>query len=256
MAPTQNRKMTTTQQKRNLRTIANRLVKLYPVSENDHAGTLPFVDTLIAIILSQNTSDVNSHRAYQALRTTWPRWEEVAALDPEEIEPVIAVSGLAAQKSRTISATLGKLLEEWDDLKLEGIDEVDDETLIGTLTSVKGVGLKSATCAMMFALDRDLCAVDTHLHRVLNRLGVVATTSPDKTFEALRPILPKGRARAIHVALIHFGRNICKARLPHCFECPLYDRCGWSEKEEHARASRPGPKPVSGTFLITDGIGD
>ena len=246
--------MTTTQQKRNLRTIANRLTKLYPPTGNNAAGTLPFVDTLIAIILSQNTSDVNSHRAYQALRETWPRWEEVAELEPEEIEPVIAVSGLAAQKSRAISATLKRLLEEWDDLELEGIEEVEDASLIALLTSIKGVGLKSATCAMMFALDRDLCAVDTHLHRVLNRLGVVETKTPDKTFEALRPLLPKGRAREIHVALIHFGRNICKARSPHCFECPLYDRCNWPEKEEHAREARIGPKPVSGDFLITDGI--
>ncbi len=240
--------------RRSVRTIADRLAKEYPREDDDRAGRLPFVDTLIAIILSQNTSDVNSHRAYQALRREWSSWEEVADLDPAEIEPVIAVSGLAAQKSKTITATLQLLVEEWGDLRLEGIEEIEDDALIETLTSVSGVGLKSATCAMMFALDRDLCAVDTHLQRVLNRLGVVQSRTPDRTFHLLRPLLPEGRAREIHVALIHFGRKVCKARSPHCFECPLYDRCTWEEKEKHALEARPGPKPVSGDFLITDGL--
>lgn len=213
-----------------------------------------FVDTLVAIILSQNTNDRNSHRAYQSLRATWPTWEEVAAIDPEELIDSIRVGGLAAQKSATISAVLNSFLERWGSFDLEGVEEMRDDELISYLVSIRGVGLKSATCAMMFALDRDLCAVDTHLHRILNRLGIVRSSNPDKTFRDLRPLIPKGKARRLHVSLIRFGRDICKARLPHCFECPLYDLCEWNEKEEFARGKRQGPRPVSGDFLITDGL--
>ncbi len=225
------------------------------IPKKDQAtNTAPFLDTLIAIILSQNTSDVNSHKAYQALRATYPTWEDVAAADPEELTETIRVGGLPAQKTVAIQGTLHACLERWDDLSLPGIEAMPDNELIDFLTAVKGVGLKSATCAMMFALDRDLCAVDTHLHRVLNRLGIVQASTPDKTFRELRPLIPKGKAKELHVGLIHFGRDVCKARLPHCFECSLYDLCEWAEKEEHASAQKHGPKAVSGNFLITDGI--
>lgn len=244
---------TLAEQKREVRQIASILHERYRrTSRNERE--ISFVDTLVAIILSQNTSDVNSHRAYQVLRATYPTWHEVAAADPAELAASIRVGGLADQKAATILCTLNAFLERWGDFHLEGIEEIPDDELLEFLTSIRGVGLKSASCAMMFALDRDLCAVDTHLHRVLNRLGIVRASSPDKTFHLLRPLIPKGKAQQLHVSLIRFGREICKARLPHCFECPLYDLCEWDLKEEHARAGKAGPKAVSGDFLITDGI--
>lgn len=239
--------------KQHIRKILPILHRRVPKKESPQTAA-PFIDTLVAIILSQSTSDVNSHRAYQALRSTWPSWEEIAQAQPDELAAVIRVSGLAEQKTKAILNTLHAFQEEWGDLDLTELAEVPDDELIAFLTGIGGVGLKSATCAMMFALDRDLCAVDTHLHRILNRLGLIRSSSPDKTFRDLRPMIPRGRAKDLHVGLIHFGRDICKARLPHCFECPLYDICQWEEKEEHAAARKIGPKAVSGDFLITDGI--
>ena len=236
-----------------LRHIANRLKKHFPprgVEEKE----ISFTDTLVAIILSQNTNDRNSHRAYEALRISWPRWEEVAEADPADVAATIRVGGLAEQKTATIQNTLRAFHEEWNEFEPAALEELPDDALLDFLTRIKGVGLKSASCAMMFALDRDLCAVDTHLHRVLNRLGVVQASTPDKTFRELRPLVPPGRARELHVSLIRFGRDICKARFPHCFECPLYDLCQWNQKEEFAAAQKRGPKPVSGDFLITDGL--
>lgn len=244
-----NRALTPAQRLRKILTI---LRKRFPADKS--YNEVDFVDALIAIVLSQNTSDVNSHRAYQMLRATYPTWEEVAEADPGELAEVIRVGGLADQKSRTIIATLAAFKERWGDYLLEGIHETSDEDLIGFLTAINGVGVKSATCAMMFSLDRDLCAVDTHIHRVINRLGIVRASSPDKTFRELRPMIPKGAARELHVGLIHFGRQICKARNPHCFECPLYTLCEWEEKEAYAAARKQGPKPVSGDFLIADAI--
>lgn len=239
--------------KATVRRIGAILRKQFPRTSR-YEREVSFVDTLVAIILSQNTSDVNSHRAYVTMRAAYPTWEEVAAADPAELAAVIRVGGLADQKSRAILNTLDTFLERWGDFTLTGIEDIPDDELLAILTAVPGVGLKSASCAMMFALERDLCAVDTHLHRILNRLGIVHTSGPDKTFHALRPLIPKGEALRLHVSLIRFGREICKARLPHCFECPLYDLCEWEEKEAHAAARRQGPKAVSGDFLITDGI--
>ena len=241
------------ERKKLVRQIGNRLKNHFP-KKNRSGGDVSFVDALTAIILSQNTSDVNSHKAYQALRVAWPRWEDAADADLDELAETIRIGGLADQKARGIQNTLRAFQEQWGDFKLRGIEDVPDDELLEFLTSIKGVGLKSASCAMMFALDRDLCAVDTHLHRILNRLGIVNASSPDKTFRDLRPLIPKGRARELHVSLIHFGREICKARLPHCFECPLFDLCEWEAKKEHAAAKKQGPKAVSGDFLITEGI--
>ena len=236
-----------------VRMVANRLKKFFP-KKSQYEREVSFVDTLVAIILSQNTSDVNSHKAYQALRVAWPDWEEVTEAEHGELAETIRIGGLADQKARGIQNTLRAFQERWGDFDLHGIEEIPDDELLEFLTGIKGIGLKSASCAMMFALDRDLCAVDTHLHRILNRLGVVKASSPDKTFREMRPLVPEGRARELHVSLIRFGRTICKARHPHCFECPLYDLCEWEEKEEHAAARKQGPKAVSGDFLITEGI--
>jgi endonuclease-3 len=132
--------------------------------------------------------------------------------------------------------------------------EMSNEELVDFLTSIGGIGIKTAACAMMFALDRDLCAVDTHIHRVLNRMGIVTTNGANKTYEMLQPLIPEGHARELHVLLIHHGRSVCKARNPHCFECPVYDLCDWPEREAYAAEGKQGPKPVSGDFLITDVI--
>lgn len=239
--------------RKTVRLIADRLKKRFP-GRGDDEREISFVDTLVAIILSQNTNDLNSHKAYQALRISWSRWEEVAEADPAEVAATIRVGGLAEQKTAAIQSTLRAFMERWGTVEPEEIGAMPDEELLAFLTGIKGVGLKSASCAMMFALDRDLCAVDTHLHRVLNRLGIISASTPDRTFRELRPLLPKGRARELHVSLIRFGRQICKARYPHCFECPLYDICRWDEKEDYAAAGKQGPRAVSGDFLITDGI--
>lgn len=212
------------------------------------------IETLVATILSQNTSDVNSERAYAQLRVTYPTWDSVADADPRELARVIRSGGLADQKAATIQNALRTFRSQYGGFTLVEYTGRSDDELLEELTTIPGVGLKTAACVLMFSLHRDICAVDTHIHRIANRLGVVRTSSPDKTFHALRPLIPKGKARRLHVDLILFGRNICKARSPHCHECPLADLCNWPEKDEHARAGRTGPRAVSGDLLLTDVI--
>lgn len=214
------------------------------------------IETLVATILSQNTSDRNSVRAYQQLRATWHSWDELADAGQAELAAAIRIGGLAQQKSRTILAALQALRQRHgtlDTTTLDStLDQLDTDAILAELTSIPGVGLKTASCVLMFALGRDLCAVDTHVHRVVNRLGIVQSSTPDKTFHTLRPLLPRNAAVQFHVDLIRFGRWVCKAQRPHCFHCPLYDLCQWDEREQYAAAGQPGSAPVSGDILLSD----
>lgn len=239
------------ERKRDTAEIARRL-RAFITTKSTHGNGSTFIETLVATILSQNTSDVNSTRAYMELRAAYPRWEDVASADRAELAHVIRGGGLAAQKSRTIIDVLNLIHENYGSFEPEHLDSTSDDELLRELTSMKGIGLKTAACVLMFSLGRDVCAVDTHIYRVANRLGIVRASTADKTFHDLRSLIPAGKARQFHVDLIRFGRRICKAQRPHCFECPLYDLCRWQEKETFAQAGRPGPPPVSGDVLLLD----
>lgn len=230
--------------------------RLRPLVAGRRSRGATFIETLVATILSQNTSDVNSARAYTQLIASYPTWEEVASADPSELAAVIRSGGLADQKSRTIIATLQALHEHYGSFEPGHLDRATDDELLHELTSMRGIGLKTAACVLMFSLGRDLCAVDTHVHRVANRLGIVSTSNAEKTFHELRPLVPKGKGEQLHVSLIRFGRAICKAQRPHCFECPLYDLCEWEHKQTFAAAGARGPRPVSGDLMLLDILGD
>ncbi len=211
-----------------------------------------FMETLVATILSQNTSDTNSARAYRNLRAAYRTWADVAVANRAELAATIRSGGLADQKAGTILNVLARVHERYGSYDPPRLDGVSDDELLAELTSLKGVGLKTAACVLMFSLGRDICAVDTHVHRFVNRVGIVHASTPDRTFAELRPLIPAGMARQFHVDMILFGRYVCKAQRPHCFECPVYDHCGWELKEEYAEAARPGPAPVSGDLLLVD----
>lgn len=240
---------TLTPEQKRIATILSRLEEYTDWREDDRPHP---VDALVATILSQNTSDINSERAYLNLRATFTSWQAVADADPKDVAAAIRVGGLADQKARTIIQGLRSLRERYGALELEHFESTDDAALLEELTAIKGVGLKTAACVLMFSLGRDLCAIDTHIHRVANRLGIVDTTTPDRTFHELRPQIPPGSGRTLHVALIRFGRHVCKAQRPHCFECPLFDLCAWELKDEHARNERRGARAASGDAVLAD----
>lgn len=212
------------------------------------------VEMLVATVLSQNTNDRNSHQAFRLMRKAYPTWRQLAAADPQELAAVIRVGGLARQKAHTITGALKALWQRHGTFNLRAFRRMTDQQLLDELTAIPGVGLKTAACVLMFALGRDVCPVDTHVHRVVNRVGVVSAATPDKSFVQLRGLIPAGQAPRLHAALIRFGRHVCKARLPHCFQCPAYNICGWELKKEHAENARAGARPVSGDFLLMDNL--
>jgi endonuclease-3 len=152
---------------------------------------------------------------------------------------VIKVAGLGKQKSASIKSFLSTLKKKNGKLNLHHIKKMSDLEILTELTSIKGIGVKTASCVLLFSLDRNICPVDTHVHRTLNRIGIVKTKTPDKTFEQIKIQLPNGIAHQFHTNLIKLGREICNPFNPLCAVCPLLKECAFKKKNmvtsEHLR---------------------
>jgi endonuclease-3 len=188
------------------------------------------LDAIIGTILSQNTNDNNSYRAYRNLKENFKSWEEVASLKPSQIEKYIRVAGLGKQKSKAIYELLQSLKKVQKNISLDHIRNKNDSEILEELTSYKGIGVKTASCVLLFSLDRNICPVDTHVHRTLNRIGLVKTNTPEKTFYAILNKLPEAVAHSFHTNLIRLGREFCKPSKPNCPVCPLKKICKYENK--------------------------
>ena len=189
------------------------------------------VDMLIATILSQNTNDKNSYRAYKNLKKEYPNWEMILEANREDIEDVIKVAGLGKQKSAAIKNFLDDLHSKRNKISLDDIVQKKEPEILAELTEYKGIGIKTASCVLLFALDKNVCPVDTHVHRTLNRIGIVKENSPEKTFWRINKKLPEGLAHQFHTNLIRLGREICKPKKPNCSACPLLKICDYPDKD-------------------------
>ncbi|MFA3783170.1 endonuclease III [Melioribacteraceae bacterium 4301-Me] len=183
------------------------------------------VDLLIATILSQNTNDNNSYRAFQNLKNKFPQWIDLLKVKRTVIEKLIRVAGLGEQKSFAIKNLISNLYKENGKITLDYLADYTNKDAIDNLIRFKGVGVKTASCVLLFSMNRNVCPVDTHVHRTLNRLGIVSATNPDKTFYLLNEKLPEGIAHSLHTNLIRLGREICKPKNPSCGVCPLNSIC-------------------------------
>jgi endonuclease-3 len=190
----------------------------------------PALDVLIGTILSQNTSDTNSHRAFQALKEAFPSWEAVAEARTSEIASAIRCGGLARIKAPRIRAILQQLLRERGKADLEFIERWPREKALDYLMVLPGVGAKTASCVLLFAFGKPVLPVDTHVHRVSQRLGLVdEDASPEKAQAALEEIVPPKDRLSFHINLIAHGRAICRPK-PRCSECVLLVPCAHGEK--------------------------
>ena len=207
------------------------------------------VDMLIGTILSQNTNDNNSYKAYQNLREKSTNWDDVAELPRFKIERLIKTAGLGKQKSKAIKNVLNELKKKQGKISLDYLYKLDNESVINELISFDGVGLKTASCVLLFSMNRDICPVDTHVHRTLNRIGVVKTTSPDKTFQEILENIPDGSAHEFHTNLIRLGREICKPSKPNCSICPVEKFCTYNLKNFDSMVKRR-----KNDFMLLDNI--
>jgi len=207
------------------------------------------VDTLIATMLSQNTTDINSYKAFINLKTNFKNWKSVALANQKKIERNIRVGGLAEQKAKSIKAVLKGLQNEKGEINLDYLKNMSNEEAISELVQFNGIGVKTASCVLLFSLKREVCPVDTHVHRTTNRIGLVNTKSPNKTSELLNNNLPNGVAHSFHTNLIKLGRNICKSGNPLCLICPLIKICAYENKN-----LMPNKKNKKNDFLLLDNL--
>lgn len=208
------------------------------------------LDTLIATILSQNTNDNNSYKAFNNLKSAYSDWDEAADAKRSTIEKLIRVAGLAPAKSKAIKNLLVDLKEKYGKLSLDFVNELSSEETLAKLTSYEGIGVKTASCVLLFALNKNICPVDTHVHRTTNRIGLVNEKTPDKTFWVLNKDFPEGIAHSFHTNLILLGREICKPTNPGCGVCPLKKVCKFEPKNFEKKKTNSNKR-----ILLLDNIG-
>lgn len=209
---------------RRVRAVLNRLRARFGQLEPPRSVD-PLVE-LILTVLSQHTSDLNAERAFDLLRAAFPTWDDVVRAPAVAVADVIRSGGLANTKAPRIQAILRAVHEREGRYDLSWLGDASDELARAYLRSLPGVGPKTAAVVLSFALGRDAIPVDTHVHRVSKRLGLVpATASAERADRLLHELVPDGLRTPLHVALIRLGREICKAPIPRCRECPLKDLC-------------------------------
>ena len=207
-----------------LRQIARRLRRAYGLPPPPRR--LPPLDELVLTILSQNTNDTNRDRAYADLRAKLPAWEDVAAAPLPVIERAIRSGGLAPTKAPRIRAVLRALRDQGIALDDRALRRIRHDRLFDLLVALPGVGPKTAACVLLFSLDRPYFPVDTHVHRVAVRLGLVAPRSTAVQTQAqLQAALAPADMYEVHMNLIRHGRHVCVALRPVCSQCVLNDLC-------------------------------
>jgi endonuclease-3 len=192
------------------------------------------VSELVTTLLSHSTTDLNQERAFRTLRERFPTWDQVRRAPTAEVEDAVRVAGLANQKAPRIQEVLNRLAEDPRGSDLEWLGSIPLDEAMAFLTSLNGVGPKTAACVMCFCFDAHIVPADTHVHRIALRTGIVPPrASAVAAQERLSRWTPPGSAFATHMRLIAHGRSVCVARAPRCGQCVLLDVC--------RTGSSPGP---------------
>ena len=210
--------------RRRLSTSARRLRKAH--GEPPPPRRLPPLDELVLTVLSQNTSDVNRDRAYADLRRKLPRWDDVADAPVGAIAAAIRRGGLAPTKAPRLKAILRTLRASGVALDERALTRMPAPALWDLLVGLPGVGPKTAACVLLFSLGQPYFPVDTHVHRVAIRLGLVPPKASASAAQAqLQAALAPRDMYEVHMNLIRHGRAVCVAQRPLCSQCLLRDLC-------------------------------
>ena len=184
------------------------------------------LNVLIETILSQNTSDTNSGRAFKSLLASFSDWEAVAKAQAIEIAESIRVGGLHQIKARRIKQVLGEIERLRGRIELDFLSEMPLDEARDWLRQLPGVGDKTANCVLLFAFCKPALPVDTHIFRVAKRLGFIdSKATVEKAHELLEAMVPRDNTYQFHVLMIEHGRRTCKAQRPRCAECILGTFC-------------------------------
>jgi len=180
----------------------------------------PF-EVLIYTIISQRTRDEQTDVAAERLLSEFPRAKNLAQADVRKIEKLIKTAGFYRVKAKKIKE-VSKIIYE----KYGGKVPADFDSLM----KLPSVGRKTANCVLVFGYGKPAIPVDTHVHRISNRLGLVKTSKPEETEKALKKVLPKKYWLDINHMFVRFGQTICRPINPKCGECPISDLCKYYKK--------------------------
>ena len=202
------------------RRILNRLRSRYPAIATALEYTDPW-QLLVATVISAQTTDENVNRATPELFRRYPSPWALAQADPAEVEKVIFSTGFYRQKTKSIIELSRDLIEHFDGVVPATIAE---------LVQLRGVGRKTASVVLAEAFGQPAIAVDTHVRRLSQRLGLTDASDPGKIEIDLQAIFPAARWGGLSMRLIQYGREVCVARFPRCFDCDLVDLCPFPDK--------------------------
>ncbi|HEV7842394.1 MAG TPA: hypothetical protein VGO69_01795 [Pyrinomonadaceae bacterium] len=211
-----------------VRYIIQNLERAYGVPENRRESSP--LNMLVNIILSQATSDTNSDRTFSALKKRYPTWESLLRARTSTIAETIRSGGLANQKAAVIKDLLRQIKEEHGTLDLGFLHELPNEEAVQYLSQFRGIGPKTIACTLLFACRKDVFPLDTHIFRVLRRVGLIPQKCTDKrAHEIMDKLVPPGKFYSLHVNLIRHGRTLCRPRDPLCERCPIVEYCDYGQ---------------------------
>jgi endonuclease III len=186
---------------------------------------------LIAALLSQNTSDANSVRAFENLVSTFDTWDKLAQADVDKISEAISGGGLNRIKAPRIKAILERIGEEKGSFDLSFLKDMPLAEARSWLESLPGVGPKTAACVLLFSLGRPALPVDTHVYRVSQRLGIInAKVSPDNAHKILGKKVEPEDVYEFHINMVRHGRKVCRSQSPLCGGCLLNKGCVYGKR--------------------------
>ncbi len=192
------------------------------------------VSQLVATMLSQATTDVQTARSFAELRRQFPTWEQVRDAPVARIAAAIRSSGLSRQKAPRIQQALREITRERGRIELGFLRRMPAQEAMRWLMGIAGVGPKTASIVLLFSFEQPFFPVDTHIYRVTQRLGwIPRTASVEKAHALLGALVPPRLYYRLHLNLIEHGRAICHARQPQCEVCPLTDVCAYYQ-ERHS----------------------
>ena len=189
------------------------------------------MDELVLTFLSQNTSDLNSSRAFEALKARYPTWQEAADAPVAELAEAIRSGGLADRKAPRIQAALRRIYAERGDYNIDFLADLPVEEAMSWLRSFDGIGHKTASIVMLFCFGKAAFPVDTHVGRVTRRLGLAEPKAPEEKIKGLwETLAPPEQFYALHLNLIRHGRQLRHAARPECRRSAPLDICAYPDR--------------------------
>jgi len=215
---------------RPIRYIIQNLERVYGVPENSRRSDP--LDMLIQIILSQATSDINSHRTFAVLKRSFPDWDTVLRARESTIAATIQSGGLANQKAAVIKSLLRQIKQDRGTLDLNFLHTLAPEAAVEYLSQFRGIGPKTIACTLLFACRTEIFPLDTHIFRILRRVGLIPLKCSDRrAHELMNAIVPARKFYSFHVNLIRHGRALCRPRDPVCERCPIVEYCDYGQNQ-------------------------